>query len=107
MAGAQLKTNSDAGGQILFGTDVGYTDYFDTAEEFMLMARAGLSFRQILASLTTNPADRFGYSRHSGHIARGFDADLVVLDGDPAKNVAALAKVHYTIRGGKVIYAAH
>ena len=106
LAGAQLKTYSDAGGQILFGTDVGYTDYFDTAEEFMLMARAGLSFRQILASLTTNPADRFGYSRHSGRVFKGFDADLVVLDGDPAKNVGALANVHYTIRGGKVIYAA-
>ena len=107
LAGAQLKTYSEAGGQILFGTDVGYTDYFDTSEEFILMARAGLSFRQILESLTTNPAGRFGYSRQSGRIAKGFDADLVVLDGDPVKDVVALAKVHYTIRGGKVIYAKH
>ena len=103
----QLRAYSDAGGQILFGTDVGYTDYFDTAEEFTLMARAGLNFRQILASLTTNPADRFGYSRQSGRIARGLQADLVVLDEDPAKDVTAFAKVHYTIRGGKVIYTAH
>jgi imidazolonepropionase-like amidohydrolase len=102
---AQLKAYSEAGGQVLFGTDVGYTDYFDTTEEFTLMARAGLDFRQILASLTTSPADRFGDSR-SGRIARGFQADLVILDGDPAKDVTALARVRYTIRSGKVIYAA-
>lgn len=101
----QLRAYSEAGGQILFGTDVGYTDYFDTAEEFTLMARAGLSYRQILASLTTNPAARFGYSRLTGHIGKDMQADLVVLDGDPASDVTAFSKVHYTIRGGKVIYS--
>jgi len=31
---------------------------------------------------------------------------IFVLDGDPAKDVVALGKVRYTIRGGKVIYSA-
>ena len=106
IAFGQLKTYSDAGGQVLFGTDVGYTDYFDTAEEFTLMARAGLSYRQILAALTTNPARRFGFSRRSGRVAKGMEADLVVLDGDPAKDLTALSRVRYTIRGGRVIYTA-
>ncbi len=101
----QLRAYSEAGEQILFGTDVGYTDYFDTAEELTLMAHARLSYQQILASLTTNPAGRFGYSRLAGHIGKGMQADLVVLDGDPARDVTAFSKVHYTIRGGKVIYA--
>jgi imidazolonepropionase-like amidohydrolase len=56
----QLRAYSEAGGQILFGTDVGYIEQFDTSEEFTWMSRAGMSFRQILASLTTNPAQRFG-----------------------------------------------
>jgi imidazolonepropionase-like amidohydrolase len=81
----ELKTYSDAGGQILFGTDVGYIDQFDTAEEFQLMS-AGMSFQLIVASLTTNPATCFGYSSHSGRIVKGMDADLVVLDGDPARD---------------------
>ena len=102
----QLKAYSEAGGEILFGTDVGYIDQFDTTEEFALMARAGMSFSRILASLTTNPAARFGYSKTSGQIAKGMDADLVILDGDPAKDVTAFAKVHQVIRGGKLIYPA-
>jgi len=102
----ELKAYSDAGGQILFGTDVGYTDHFDTAMEYSLMSRAGMTMPQILASLTTNPAERFGYASHSGRIAKGMDADLVVLDGDPASDITAFAKVHQVIRAGRLIYPA-
>lgn len=71
------------------------------------MSRSGMTYLEILASLTTNPARRFGYPMHSGRIAKGFDADLVVLSADPAQNTAAFSKVRYTIRNGKIIYAAH
>ena len=104
-AARQLQAFSQAGGQVLFGTDVGYIDQFDTSEEFKWMSRAGMSFQAILASLTTNPAQRFGYSTHSGRIAKGFDADFVVLSADPAQSTSAFSKVRYTIRGGEVIYA--
>jgi len=103
-AAQQLKAFSQGGGQVLFGTDVGYIDMFGTSEEFAWMSRAGMNFQQILASLTTNPATRFRYSSHSGRIAKGMDADLVVLDGDPAKDVTAFSKVHQVIRGGQLIY---
>jgi imidazolonepropionase-like amidohydrolase len=102
---AQLRAYSQAGGEILFGTDVGYTDHYDTAMEYTEMSRAGMSFPQILASLTTAPAKRFGVASHSGRVAQGMDADLVVLDGDPEKEITALAKVHLVIRGGTTIYA--
>ena len=101
----ELRAYFAAGGQILFGTDVGYIQQFDTSEEFMWMSRAGMSFQQILASLTTNPAQRFGYSTRLGHIAKGMDADLVVLSADPEHDATAFSKVRYTIRGGKIIYS--
>ena len=104
-AAQQLKAFSQAGGQILFGTDVGYIEHFDTSEEFVWMSRAGMNFQQILASLTTNPATRFGYSSHSGRIANGMDADLVVLDGDPAKDVTAFSRVHQVVSRGQLIYS--
>jgi imidazolonepropionase-like amidohydrolase len=104
-AAQQLKAFAEAGGQILFGTDVGYIERFDTSEEFAWMSRAGMSFQQILASLTTNPAQRFGYSTRRGHIAEGMDGDLVVLRTDPAQDATAFSKVRYTILGGKIIYS--
>jgi imidazolonepropionase-like amidohydrolase len=106
-AAQQLEAFSRAGGQVLFGTDVGYIQQFDTSEEFKWMSRAGMSFQEILASLTTNPAQRFGYSTHSGRIAKGLDADLVILGADPAQNTSAFSQVRYTIRGGEIIYAAN
>ncbi|MBV9762677.1 MAG: amidohydrolase family protein [Acidobacteriaceae bacterium] len=101
---ARLRAYHDAGGQILFGTDVGYIYQFDTAEEYTLMQRAGMTFPQILASLTVNPASRFGFASHTGRIVPNFDADLTVFAADPAADITALARVKYTIRAGKLIY---
>jgi imidazolonepropionase-like amidohydrolase len=62
-----------------------------------------LSEKQILASLTTNPAEYFKAAK-KGRVEKGFDADFAVLDGDPLTDVGNLAKVAYTIRAGQVIY---
>ncbi len=86
----QLKAFSDNGGAVLFGTDVGFTEIYDTSLEYELMHRA-LSERQVLASLTTNPA-RYFKAANKGNVEQGFDADLVVLDGDPIADVGNLAK---------------
>jgi imidazolonepropionase-like amidohydrolase len=94
-----------AGGQILFGTDVGYLSDYSPAKEYALMARAGLTPMQILASLTTAPAERFGEASKRGRIAEGMEADLVVLDADPAQDAANFSKVHCTLRHGRVIYS--
>ena len=104
VAQQQVKAMSDAGGQILFGTDAGYTDAYDTRREFELMAEAGLDWRQMLASLTTAPAARFGYASDSGRLAPGMEGDLVVLGADPAQAATALADVRYTVRAGRVLY---
>jgi imidazolonepropionase-like amidohydrolase len=98
----QLKQFSDNGGAVLFGTDIGFIKLYDTSTEVDLMHRA-LSERQVLASLTTNPAAYFKSAR-KGRVENGFDADLVVLDGDPIADVHNLARVAYTIRAGQVIY---
>ncbi len=100
----QLRAFRRAGGTVLFGTDVGYVLDYDTAEEVDLMAQAGLGFADILASLSTNPARRFGLEGKAGRIAPGMDADLVVLDGDPSRDIGALARVRYTLRQGRIIY---
>jgi imidazolonepropionase-like amidohydrolase len=101
----QLRAYSGAGGDILFGTDIGYTDHYDTTLEFTLMSQAGMNYKQILASLTTNPARKFGDSDRTGRIAKDMKADLVILSADPAQDVTAFSKVRFTIRSGNVIYS--
>lgn len=101
----EVRDFSRAGGQILFGTDVGYLTDYDPAEEYTLMAAAGLGWREILATLTTGPAERFGEAKRRGRLAQGLDADVVVLDADPVKDVRAFADVRYTLREGRLVYS--
>jgi imidazolonepropionase-like amidohydrolase len=100
----QVHAFAAAGGVLLFGTDVGYRPEYDPTPEHRLLARAGLAFAARLAMLTTAPARRFG-DAHTGTVAPGMDADLVVLDGDPTSDPAAFARVRCTLRRGDVIYA--
>jgi len=100
----QVKAYASQGGTILFGTDVGFITKYDTAEELEYMGRA-LTWSEILASLTTNPAAFFKASS-KGRVEKDMDADLVVLEGDPAVDVRNFAKVAWTVRAGKVIWAA-
>lgn len=99
----ELKSYFAKGGTILFGTDVGFTTKYDTTQEFEFMGRA-MGWKDILASLTTNPSEYFK-TPTKGRVEKGLDADLVVLDADPAADVKNLAKIAYTVRGGKIIYS--
>jgi imidazolonepropionase-like amidohydrolase len=100
----EVRTFARRGGQILFGTDVGYLPDFDHTMEYERLASAGLAWREILASLTTAPADRFGESARRGRVSPGFAADLVVLGSDPSETPRAFGAVRIVIRDGRVIY---
>ena len=102
----QLQAFSEAGGQVLFGTDVGYMTDYDPTDEYVLMLKAGLTSMQILASLTTAPAARFKEDGRRGRVAVGMDADLVVLDADPVPDVRNFARVRCVFRHGVPIYSA-
>jgi imidazolonepropionase-like amidohydrolase len=91
------------GGQLMFGTDTGFLTDYDVKEEYRQLALAGLSFRDVLAMLTTAPAERFHVAGEKGRIAVGMNGDLTVLSGDQAKDPLAFVQVRCTIRGGKMI----
>jgi imidazolonepropionase-like amidohydrolase len=99
----QVRGFAKAGGQVLFGTDVGYMTDYDTTDEYVYLSRA-LTPAQILATLTTAPAARWQESEKRGRVEPGMDADLVVLNADPAQDVRRFADVRCTIRGGRLIY---
>jgi imidazolonepropionase-like amidohydrolase len=102
----ELRNFMAAGGQVLFGTDVGYMHEYDPTDEYVYMAQAGMTTMQILASLTTAPAARWQESERRGRLKPAADADLVVLAGDPADDVRNFARVRCVYRGGMPIYSA-
>jgi imidazolonepropionase-like amidohydrolase len=103
-AAAQVRAFLELGGEVFFGTDVGYLTDYDPSDEYALLEQAGLSFADVLTTLTTAPAKRLAKEAGVGVVAVGSPGDLVVLDADPAHDIRALAKVRYTIRGGRIIY---
>jgi imidazolonepropionase-like amidohydrolase len=68
------------------------------------MSRAGMTFAQILASLTINPAHSFGVADRTGRVASGFDADLVFLGDDPSVDITAFANVKRTLLRGRTLF---
>ncbi len=95
-----------AGGTLMFGTDVGYMTDVDPTDEYRLLARAGLPPMRILAMLTTTPAAFWKESARRGRVAAGQDADLVVLEADPAADATRFAQVRCTLRAGQALFAA-
>lgn len=94
----------EAGGRMVFGTDVGYMEDPTIDDELRYLERVGLDGADVLQMLTTAPADLLG--QPGGRIASGLPGDLTVLDGDPLRDVSAFARVRATIRGGRVIWSA-
>ena len=101
---AQIRSFHELGGDLIFGTDVGYMTDYDTSGEFEALTLCGLSGRDILRMLTTAPAAKFNVTATTGTIEVGKAGDLTVLDGDPIDHANEFAAVRYTIRNGTVIW---
>lgn len=100
----EVRKFHELGGELLFGTDVGYMRDYNTTGEYRALRRCGLSFQDVLRMLTTAPAARSKANRAKGTVEEGKAADLVVLEADPAQDITAFARVRYTIRNGSVLY---
>ena len=92
------------GGQLLFGTDVGYMTDYSTEAEFVELSKSGLNWQDILAMLTTNPAARLGVSDFKGTVTPGKIADLTILAADPAQDLTNFARVQMVVRSGRLIW---
>jgi imidazolonepropionase-like amidohydrolase len=96
------------GGRLVYGTDTGFLQDYDQGEEFRQLGKAGFGFREVLAMLTTAPAELFHLSSSEGKVKPGMRGDLTILSQDPASSPPeAFTRVKYTIRGGTVIWHAN
>ncbi len=100
----QTRAYATAGGTLLFGTDTGYMSDHDPSEEYALLAKAGLTFREVLAMLTTAPAELWTKGRQHGRVVPGEPADLVALEGDPTHDPAAWARVRHAWLAGRLVH---
>ena len=106
VAGGQLKAWVAAGGTVLFGTDVGYMSEYDPSGEYGLMAEAGMTFRQILVSLTTAPAETFGDSARLGKNRRRPGRRPYRLESRSLPRRPRAGQRAVTVRDGRLIYEA-
>ncbi|MEU3962654.1 amidohydrolase family protein [Streptomyces buecherae] len=101
-AAGAVRALREAGAPLLAGTDATpYTPGHGTGmhRELLLLHQAGLSPRAALAAATSLPARHFALTDR-GRIAPGLRADLVLVEGDPTRDVSAIAALTDVWRRG-------
>lgn len=76
------------------------------ARELELYVQAGIPPQEVLRIATVNAATAMGVADHTSHLAEGYTADLILVDGDPSRHIGDLRRVHTVIRGDRLYRAA-
>jgi imidazolonepropionase-like amidohydrolase len=89
--------------KILMGTDAGAGAHGRNAEEIIYRVQnAGQPAGDALVNATSLNAEALGMADRIGSIAPGQEADLIGVDGDPVKDITALRRVVFVMKGGRV-----
>lgn len=99
---ASMKSAIESGVIIVAGGDVGVFSHGDNVRELEMMVEYGMTPEEVLKSVTSINADVFGISHHVGRIKEGLEADIIVVKGDPQKNISNLREVKTVIKSGMV-----
>lgn len=89
--------------KVVFGTDAVAGAHGRNAEEFLYRVQTcGQSPMAALVSANSLGAEALALQDRIGSIAPGFEADIIALDGDPLKDITAVRRVVFVMKGGKV-----
>jgi len=89
--------------KIVFGTDALAGSHGRNAEEFIDRVRdCGVDPMAAMVSANALGAEALGMANQIGSIAPGLQADLIALDGDPLKDITAVRRVVFVMKGGVV-----
>jgi imidazolonepropionase-like amidohydrolase len=89
--------------KVVFGTDAVAGAHGRNAEEFIDRVRdCGVDPMAALISANSMGAEALGLGDQIGTIAPGFQADIIALDGDPLKDITAVRRVVFVMKGGIV-----
>jgi imidazolonepropionase-like amidohydrolase len=101
--GEHLMTMHEMGVRIIAGTDAGVdnTPHHQYVGGLEYLAKLGFKPAEVLAMATTEAAAALGVDAVTGRLAPGYDADLIVVDGDPQTDIAALGHLRRVIARGR------
>jgi len=89
--------------KIVFGTDAVAGAHGRNAEDFIDRVRdCGVNPMAAMVSANSLAAEAMGLSNQIGSIAPGLQADIIALDGDPLKDITAVRRVVFVMKGGVV-----
>ena len=98
-----VKVFADAGAPLLAGSDFGgiwLVAGFSLHQEFDQLEQAGIAPLKVLQMTTLDGAKLLGREAHAGSVEVGKDANLVLLDRNPAESVQNLHAIYAVVRGG-------
>lgn len=101
-----VKDYAALGGRIVAGTDAGNPPVLASVSlvrELELYVEAGLTPAAALKTATADAAVLLGIANRVGTIAIGKDADLILVDGDPLRDITALRRIVNVVRRGVVV----
>ena len=89
--------------KLAFGTDAVAGAHGRNAEELTCRVReGGQAPMDAIVSATSRNAESMGLGSRIGSIVPGMEADLIAVDGDPARDITALGRVVFVMKGGRV-----
>jgi imidazolonepropionase-like amidohydrolase len=91
-----------AGVAIACGSDAVYSMHGENAMEIIWLVKAGLAPAEALRAATSVNADLLGLGSEIGRVAPGYAADLVAFQGDPTRDIQAVTRVAFVMKGGRV-----
>lgn len=98
-----FKEALKSGVTICAGGDVGVFAHGENVHELELMVEYGMNTLDVLKSATSINAKIFHLEKELGKIAPGLKADIVVVKGDPTKNISDLRKVEWVMKDGVIV----
>lgn len=100
---AMFKAALASGVTICNGSDVGVFSHGTNALELELMVEYGMSPLAALKAATSVNARIMHRENEFGRVAPGLFADLVAVQGDPLRDIAALRKVRMVVKNGAIV----